>query len=108
MNVLQLLIKNINPKAMKVEPILLHTHYKYAKFSTLSDLKAIVDGDPITSKLLMDNVPSTMALVSTTYSFVRDRLIWKGLSCECLILNRFNCRVCFQIVICVYDRKIFS
>jgi hypothetical protein len=55
---------------MKVEAILLDTHYKYANFSALGNLRAIVDGDPNTSKLLMDNVLSTMAFVSTTYSFV--------------------------------------
>jgi hypothetical protein len=102
------LIENINPKAMKVEAILLDMHYKYAKKLALGDLKVIIDRDPNTSKLLMDNVPLIMALVSTTYSFVGDRSIWKGLSCECFIMNLFNCKVCFQIVICVNDRKIFS
>jgi hypothetical protein len=56
------LIENINPKAMKVEIILLDMHYKYAKFSALGDLKVIINGDPSTNKLLIDNVPSTMGI----------------------------------------------
>jgi hypothetical protein len=107
MNMLQWLIENINPKVMKVETILLNMHYKYAKFSALGDVKAIINGDPNTSKLIMDNVPLIMAFVSTTYSFVGDRLIWKRLDCECLIMNLLTCKVCFQIVIYVYDKQIF-
>jgi hypothetical protein len=92
---------------MKVEAILLDIHYKYANFSALGNFKDIADGDPNTSKLLMDNVLLTMAFVLTTYSFVGDCLIWKGPNCECSIMSLFNCKVYFQIVICVYDKKTF-
>jgi hypothetical protein len=37
---------------MKVEAILLNMHYKYAIFLALDDLKAIVNGDPSTSKFI--------------------------------------------------------
>jgi hypothetical protein len=41
-----------------VEVILLDTHYKYANLLVLGDLKVVVNGDPNTNELLMDNVPS--------------------------------------------------
>ncbi len=59
---------------MKVEAIFLDTHYKYAHLSMLGDLKAIVNGDPNTSKLLVENVLSTMAFVLTTYNLLEEHL----------------------------------
>jgi len=40
----------------------------------LGDLKAIVNGDPNTSKLLVENVFSTMAFVLTTYNLLEEDL----------------------------------
>jgi hypothetical protein len=59
-------------ETLRVETIFLDSHYKYAIFLALGDLKVIVDGDPNTMKLFMDVVLSTMAFVSTTYSFDGD------------------------------------
>jgi len=39
----------------------------------------VVDGDSNTSKLPMDNVPLTMAFVSTSYSLLEKLVPWKGL-----------------------------
>jgi hypothetical protein len=61
---------------MKVEAILLDSHYKYDIFTTLGDLKAIVDGDLSTTKLLMDIMSSIMAFVSITYNFVKECSLW--------------------------------
>jgi len=55
MDVLQEWIENTNPEIMKVEAILLNTHYMYANFLVFGDIKAIIDGDPNTSKVLVDN-----------------------------------------------------
>ncbi len=55
MDVLQQWIENTNPEIMKVEAILLNTHYMYAIFLVFGDIKAIIDGDPNTSKVLVDN-----------------------------------------------------
>jgi hypothetical protein len=59
----------MNPYAFRVEAILFESHYKFVIIPTLGDLRAIVDRDLDTTKLLMDNVPSTMAFLSTTYNF---------------------------------------
>jgi hypothetical protein len=87
---------------------LFDSHYKYAIFPTLGDLKAIVDGDLSTIKLLMDIMSSTMAFVSIRYIFVGECLVWIGLDWECFLVGLFNCKVCFQAIICVRDRKAFS
>jgi hypothetical protein len=65
----------MNPYALRVEAILFESHYKFVIIPTLGDLKAVVDGDPRTTKLLMDNVPSTMAFLSTTYSFDKECVV---------------------------------
>jgi hypothetical protein len=58
MDELQRWTKNTNFETLKVEAILLDTHYKYANLLMLGDMKAIVDGDPNTNQLLMHSVPS--------------------------------------------------
>jgi hypothetical protein len=68
----------------------------------------IVDGDPNTTKLLMDVVLSIMAFVSTTYNFDREHSIWKGPDWECKFIGFFNCKVCFQFVMYLCDREAFS
>ncbi len=91
-----------------MEAIFLDSHYKYAIFPTLGNLKPIVDGDLSTTKLLMDIMSSIMAFVSITYNFVGECLIWTRLDQECFLTGLFNCKVCFQAIICVCDRKAFS
>ncbi len=68
-------------------------HYKYVNLLMLGDLKAIVNGDPNTSKLLMDNVSSNVAFVMTTYNYVGKHAIWKGPNWECLLTGLFNSKV---------------
>jgi hypothetical protein len=55
---------------MTIEAIFFNTHYKYATLTTMKDIKAIVDGDMSMSKLLMDNVTSTIAFLLTMYSWL--------------------------------------
>jgi hypothetical protein len=90
-----------------VEAIFFNLHYKYAIFLAFGDLKVIVDGDPNTTKLLMDIVLLTMAFVSITYSFDGERSIWKGPNWECMLIGFFNCKVCFQFVVYLCDREAF-
>jgi len=40
---------NTDFETLRMEVILLNMHYKYANFSTLGDLKAIINGDPNTN-----------------------------------------------------------
>jgi hypothetical protein len=58
--------------------------------------------------LLMDIMSSIMAFVSITYNFVGECSLWTWLDWECLLTGLFNCKVCFQAIICVCDRKAFS
>ncbi len=58
-----------------MEAILFELHYKFVIIPTLGDLRVVVDGDPHTTKLLMDSVPSTMAFLSTTYSFDEECVV---------------------------------
>jgi hypothetical protein len=97
----------MDPNAPRVEVTLHESHYKFVILPTLGNLKMIMDGDLNTMKLLMDNVPLTMAFLSTTYNFDGECPIWKGLDWECLLIGLFNCKVCFQSVICICDRKAF-
>jgi hypothetical protein len=90
-----------------VEAILFELHYKFVIIPTLGDLRVVVDGDPHTTKLLMDSVPSTMAFLSTTYSFDEECVVWKGPNWECLLTSLFNCKVYFQFVIYICDREAF-
>ncbi len=64
---------------LRVEVILLVLHYKFVILLTLGDLKVVVDGDPNTTKLFVNNMLSNMAFLSTTYSFEWECAIWKGL-----------------------------
>jgi hypothetical protein len=100
-------IQNIHPNALRVEVILHKLHYKFAIILVLGDLKVIVDGDLNTMKLLMDIVPLNMALLSTIDNFDGECPIWKGLDWKCLLTSLLNCKVCFQFVICICDRKAF-
>jgi hypothetical protein len=75
---LQWWIENTDPTSLKVEAILFNTHYKYVCTSSmLGDLKAIANGDPSIIKLLVENVPSIMAFVLITNSFLEDHMPWK-------------------------------
>jgi hypothetical protein len=60
MDVLKRWIQNTNQDVMMIKVILLNTHYKYSALTTMSDIKAIVDGDIRMSKLPMDNVISQL------------------------------------------------
>jgi hypothetical protein len=46
----------------------------------MDNLKVVVDGDPNTSKLPMDNAPSTMTFVLIIYSLLEKLVPWKGLN----------------------------
>jgi hypothetical protein len=43
----------------------------------MGNLKVVVDGDPNTSKLPMDNIPSTMAFVLITYRLLKNLCLEK-------------------------------
>jgi hypothetical protein len=91
-----------------VELILLESHYKFAILSTLGDLMAVVDGDPNTTKLLMDSMLSTVAILSITYNIERECVVWKGPNWECLLSGLFNYKVYFQSVFYICNREAFS
>jgi hypothetical protein len=95
-------------EALRVEAIFLDSHYIYAIFLALGDFKVIVDGDPNTMKLLMYAMLSIMAFVSTTYKFDEEHSIWKGPYWEFMFIGFFNCKVYFQLVIYLCNRKAFS
>jgi hypothetical protein len=81
---------------MMIEAIFLNTHYKYATLTTMNNIKAIVDGDISMSKLLMDNVTSTIVFLLTMYILVEEVITWKGLDWQCLVTSLFNYKVNFQ------------
>jgi len=78
MEMLQHWIENIDLATMRMKVILLDMHYKYAFLLAMGELKVVVDGDPSTTKLLMDNVPSIMAIVLTTWRLFKKLVAWKG------------------------------
>jgi hypothetical protein len=88
--------------------ILLVSHYKFVILLKLGDLKVVVDGDPNTTNLFMDNMLSNMAFLSTSYSFEWECAIWKGLDWECLFINLLNYKVYFQSIICICNREALS
>jgi hypothetical protein len=94
-NVLQGWIQNTDLDTLRVEVILIESHYKFAILPALGDRKAVVDGDPNTTKLFMDSVLSTMAFLSTNYTFDGECAVWKGPDCECLLIGLLNYKVCF-------------
>jgi len=91
-----------------VELILFESHYKFAILSTLGDLMAVVDGDPNTTKLLMDSMLSIVAILSTTYNIEKECAVWKGQNWECLLTSLFNYKVYFQSIFYICNRKAFS
>jgi hypothetical protein len=103
MDVLQQWIENTNFERLRMEVIFFDMHYKYANLLTLGDLKAIIDGDPNTNQLLMNNVSSVDdGIYVTTYSYVGECEVWKGLDWEqCLFTDLFNYKVYFQVIIYV-------
>jgi hypothetical protein len=76
MEMLQCWIENIDLATMRMKAILLDMHYKYVLLLAMGELKVVVDGDPSTTKLLMDNVPSIMAFVLTTCTLLKN--LWLG------------------------------
>jgi hypothetical protein len=60
------------------------------------------------SEEIRTTVKSTMAFVFTTYGFDGEHSLWKGPYWNCLLTGHFNYKVCFQVVVCVRDREVFS
>ncbi len=102
MDVLQQWIMNINLDILKVEAILLNTHYKYANLSVFGNIKVIVIGDPNTSKLLVDHDICVDNIQFCRRTFSMERTNW-----ECLFMGLFNCKVCFQLFVYLCDQDVF-